>query len=493
MDMRSWKPLALTLGISAASISYANADVDIDNDGLIEISTLEQLDLMRYDLAGTSLNGDSTGCPLTGCNGYELVADLDFDTNGNGIADEGDQFWNGGEGWSPVGDTTYYQSVATWQVDDGAFTASFDGNNFEIENIFINRPDENWVGLFRNNSFGNVKNLTFRGGSVSGRDGVGTLTGSINDMSVSNLRVVDVSVDGVNQVGGLSGRLFGIDGNIASVNIDASVNGNIYVGGMVGFAKGNRRRNIDATAVISNSIVDVVMNTGRNSGGVVGRAETTSLSQVISKGRITSGVYNTGTSEIGGIAGSTYFSKVSDAVSSMTVEGSVRTGGIVGTASRSELKKVAFVEGGVVGGSAYAIVGGIVGVLLEGSLQDAYVSGELKGRGLSGAVSEARFIVSISNVIAYPTMNLLNASGAKYGLVGSASYSNTEILMEGSYWDSDITGTTATANNVGSPVQTEELQCPTMPGDAMCDASLYADWDETIWDFGTSSDYPVLR
>ena len=54
--------LATTVAVTLGQVANAAADVDIDDDGLIEISTLQQLDLMRYDLAGTSLNGDSTGC-----------------------------------------------------------------------------------------------------------------------------------------------------------------------------------------------------------------------------------------------------------------------------------------------------------------------------------------------------------------------------------------------------------------------------------------------
>ena len=39
------------------------------------------------------------GCPHSVCVGYELVANLDFDTNGNGRADAGDAYWNDGAGW----------------------------------------------------------------------------------------------------------------------------------------------------------------------------------------------------------------------------------------------------------------------------------------------------------------------------------------------------------------------------------------------------------
>jgi hypothetical protein len=60
-----------------------------------------------------------------------------------------------------------------------------------------------------------------------------------------------------------------------------------------------------------------------------------------------------------------------------------------------------------------------------------------------------------------------------------------------SFWDVDVSGLSSSFGGEGKT--TFELQCPTMPGDVTCNASMYADWDETIWDFGTSSDYPVLR
>ena len=83
-------------------------DYDADDDGLIEIRTLAQLDATRHDLNGNGVVTtfrlgtftisdaaafaaafpspfDRLGCGFDGCSGYELLADLDFDTNGNGI------------------------------------------------------------------------------------------------------------------------------------------------------------------------------------------------------------------------------------------------------------------------------------------------------------------------------------------------------------------------------------------------------------------------
>ena len=43
------------------------------------------------------------GCPASGCSGYELMTNLDFDTNSSGNANAGDDYWNGGSGWAPIG------------------------------------------------------------------------------------------------------------------------------------------------------------------------------------------------------------------------------------------------------------------------------------------------------------------------------------------------------------------------------------------------------
>ena len=147
-------------------------DYDDNNDGLIEITTLAQLDAIRYDLDGEGDQDSESaanwnqyraafpnamagmGCPLTDhdsspttpeqptCTGYELRADLDFDTNGNGHTHTGrngdgdDAYNNGGRGWIPIG---------------GAYNATFDGNGHTIDNLFIKTTtaDRYDIGLFR--------------------------------------------------------------------------------------------------------------------------------------------------------------------------------------------------------------------------------------------------------------------------------------------------------------------------------------------------------
>ena len=81
------------------------------------MSDVMQLNAIRWDLYGdgspasnaTGYNASfpnavaGMGCPSADCTGYELTANLDFDTNGNGRADAGDVYWNDGQGWEPIG------------------------------------------------------------------------------------------------------------------------------------------------------------------------------------------------------------------------------------------------------------------------------------------------------------------------------------------------------------------------------------------------------
>ena len=73
------------------------------------------------------------GCP-SGCVGYELTADLDFDEDGDGTRND---TYNTGSGWQPIGDSSQSE-----------FNAVFEGNGHAIANLFINRGATDGVGLF---------------------------------------------------------------------------------------------------------------------------------------------------------------------------------------------------------------------------------------------------------------------------------------------------------------------------------------------------------
>ena len=104
----------------SVTVTAGNSDYDSDNDGFIDVANLAQLDALRYDLNGDGqvdgaiwrpyytaypMGALGMGCPSDdGCTGYELTEDLDFDTDDDGDFDSDDDYWNGGDGWEPIGE-----------------------------------------------------------------------------------------------------------------------------------------------------------------------------------------------------------------------------------------------------------------------------------------------------------------------------------------------------------------------------------------------------
>ena len=277
----------------AVAVTVGAADYDLDDDGLIEIVDLAQLHALRWDLDGDGSSTDAgyaaaypgaaagMGCPADGCEGYELTADLDFDTDGSGVADAGDDYWNGGSGWEPIG---------TSNAAGEAYDATFEGNGHVIANLHIDRDDTSYVGLFgATGSSGVVRNVGLPGMDVTGNSVVGGLVGwnqgrieksyasggvTTDDSTTGGLvgwnagRVVasysSATVAGGIHMGGLAG------GNGSSGVIDASyatgsVGGSSTLGGLVGFNSGQVRRSYTRGGVTASSTESAYV------GGLIGR------------------------------------------------------------------------------------------------------------------------------------------------------------------------------------------------------------------------------
>ena len=203
-------------------------DYDTDDDGLIEISTLAQLDAVRHDLDGDgtpSTEGetayaeafpdaaDGMGCDISdGCSGYELIADLDFDTNGSGRADTCDVYWNDGQGWVPIGGAgslgTPNRSTAVTRRNP--FHATFEGNGHTIANLFVHTEHALFTGLF-------------------GYTGYDSVTDSYS--TIRNVGMIDIELAGYNYIGGLVGWN---EGSILSSYATGQVSGWYSLGGWWG-------------------------------------------------------------------------------------------------------------------------------------------------------------------------------------------------------------------------------------------------------------------
>jgi len=246
------------------------ADVDSDNDGLVDIYNLDQLNAIRYNIDGTGLTltdggvTDSDGCfgDSTGaipCNGYELMNNLDFDTNNDGLIDASDDYWNAGEGWLPIGESS------------SRFNTELNGNFYEIKNLYIDR-DTFWLGLFAiTDTSSTIQNLRLTGplSSVTGGTNStfsGMLAG-INDGTITRVYVHAAIQTEKNGVGGL----VGINrGPITQSYTSGQVEGTFSVGGLVG----DQRSNSSETSTITDSYSVANVIGSSFLGGIAGDSET---------------------------------------------------------------------------------------------------------------------------------------------------------------------------------------------------------------------------
>jgi len=169
----------------------------------IEIRDWYDLDAIRDNLGGHHI----------------LMNDLDSTTAG--YAELASETANQGKGWEPIG-----------TLDD-EFTGIFDGQGYEISDLFINRPDEYYVGLFGYVNGGVIQDVGVVNADVTGGVLVGGLVGA-NSGTVGN-SYSSGNVTGYWRVGGLVG---GYKGTVSNSYSSANVAGDVSVGGLVGYYSG---------------------------------------------------------------------------------------------------------------------------------------------------------------------------------------------------------------------------------------------------------------
>jgi hypothetical protein len=339
----------------------------------LEIRTWYDLDAVRNNLAGN----------------HTLMNDLDSTTPG--YEELASPTANQGKGWQPIG------------TSDNPFTGTFDGQGYEIRDLFINRPEEGIVGFF----------------GLVGAEGV-----------IKDIGVVNVTAIGEDGVGGLAG---GNHGTVINSYSTGNVTGYSSVGGLVGENQ--------YTSTVSDSHSSANVNGDEDIGGLVGYNYYGTVSNSYSSGSVT------GSSHVGGLVGENrYYSTVSDSYSSANVNGHEDVGGLVGynyygTVSNS------YSSGSVTGSSH---VGGLVGRNLPTStVRDSYSSANVNGgRSVGGLVGQNWGTVSNS----YSTGSVTGSSPVG-GLVGANEMSG---VVTTSFWDTETSGLEESDGGTGKT--TTEMQ-----------------------------------
>lgn len=108
--------------------------------------------------------------------------------------------WNRGQGFNPITDDT----------KEMPFSGNFDGNGYVISDLFINRPNKKYVGLFgkirgRNNNRNTIENLALENFNIRGDYYVGSLAGSVINSNISNIKVINPNIKSTDIAGGVIG------------------------------------------------------------------------------------------------------------------------------------------------------------------------------------------------------------------------------------------------------------------------------------------------
>jgi hypothetical protein len=338
----------------------------------LEIRDWYDLDTIRNNLAGN----------------HTLMNDLDSTTPG--YEELASPTANGGKGWQPIGTTA------------NQFTGSFDGQGYEIRDLFVNRPDEDGVGLFMslNVLHGEevIKNVGVVNATVTGHMFVGVLVG-VNRVNVSNSYCTG-NVTGDSYVGGLMAANWA---TVSKSYFTGSVTGN-WSSGVVGCLVAQN----DGTVSNSYSTGNVTNNGFMGTAGGLTGGNVGTVSNSFSTGSVTGWL-------VGGLVGD----------NRLTVSNSYSTGNVTGS---------------------YA--GGLVGINYD-TVSNSYSIGNVKGDyEAGGLVGENWVFGNVSN--SYSTGNVIGNSSVG-GLVGvnDCCDGDTPGTVSNSFWDTETSGQATSAGGTG--------------------------------------------
>lgn len=276
-----------------------------------------------HDLAGVSNDLDAS-----------IILMNDLDSTTAGYAELAGPTANQGRGWVPIG------------IWPDPFTGSFDGQSFEIRDLFIDRRDEDNVGLFSFVSIGvRIKSVAIIDADVTGRSYVGALVGHNHNGEVNDCHSTG-NVAGNTHVGGLIGEHGGVLINSYS---SASVSGSFEVGGLVGENHGLITASYAAGSATGDDYVGGLVGWNRdtinNSYSMASAAGTWFIGGLVGQNRgSVSSCYSTGSvtglEHVGGLLGRNYEGTVDDCFWDIDTSGQLTSAGGIGK-NTSEMQSMA--------------------------------------------------------------------------------------------------------------------------------------------------------
>jgi Tfp pilus assembly protein PilE len=403
---------------------------------------------------------------------YKIMADIDL----SGIAN-----------WEPIPE----------------FKGSIQGNNHIISNLTIDRGSTDYVGLVSIVSgTGEIRdlkltNINVKGGThTSGLVGYFNSTGSINNCSVSG------TVNGLNNVGGLIGKIS--SGTITRSYANGSINGAINIGGFIGSI-----RNSESNMEILECYFEGNVNGSQNqTGGFVG--------DMLANGKADLGNHkiidcysnaNTITTGAcaGGFIGDMEYGSISNCYSMGSVQAKSTVGGFAGqvctirTDSNVIIEKCYSIANSVSttkDSNNNGLVGGFIGTLgFFESNTNYYKIKNNYSLGNSTSTDNGSCIGGFIGVLHVDTgktgkLELINnystgkptTTGTKGGFIAVISSSGTKtITYTNNFWDTTTSAISTTSGTATGRTTT-----------LMKTASNFSTWSTSIWNIVDGA-YPTLK
>lgn len=245
------------------------------------IRTAQHLDSLRHYL----------GAEWDGCF-FKQIADINL-----GVAP-----WNTGSGWDPIGD------------QNNLFMGNYNGNGYSINGLTINRPAENYTGLFGNISDTYLRKIIVTGANVTGADYTGIVTGSADQYNYLDSCFVAGSVIGQNSAGGIAGQIL-LSTSLSKCRSEGSVQGQLYTGGLAGYTDHSYLNYCYSKSTVSGN---------SDAGGLIGYDYGSYINDNYAYGNVS------GSNNAGGFLGNAYNSNIGSCYSTGSVTCSGNKGGFIG-------------------------------------------------------------------------------------------------------------------------------------------------------------------
>jgi len=254
---------------------------------------------------------------------YILANDIDASETEN---------WNGGAGFTPVGDSSgaYIPPMPSPPIPiyPNKFKGTFDGKGYKITGLHINRPSQDYVGLFgwaeAGTQFSNVSLLAL---NITGKNSVGGLAGETNGNASKCSS--NGTVSGGSGVGGLMGR--SSYSTISDCRSTATVSGVSYTGGLIGISSADLEliSNCHSSGLVSGS--------SNNVGGLIGANVHSTITNSYSIATV-----NGASNNVGGLIGDDYYGIISNCFWDNQTSGKTTSAGGTGKNTTDMMKKATF-------------------------------------------------------------------------------------------------------------------------------------------------------